>query len=158
MKNFIEKLKEDLIRDEGKKLDVYHDHLGYKTVGIGHLILKDDKEFDLPIGAKITEERVDELFKRDIGVTLIECKKLYSDFDGLPEEIQLVIANMMFNLGYPRLSKFKNMKRAVDNRDWTQTAIEMKDSKWYRQVTNRAKRLISRVESVAYMCDDGCCS
>jgi len=64
----------------------------------------------------------------------------------------------MFNLGYPRLSKFKNMKRAVDNRDWTQTAIEMKDSKWYRQVTNRAKRLISRVESVAYMCDDGCCS
>ena len=43
MKNFIEKLKEDLIRDEGKKLDVYHDHLGYKTVGIGHLILKDDK-------------------------------------------------------------------------------------------------------------------
>jgi lysozyme len=54
---------------------------------------------------------------------------------------------MMFNLGYPRLSKFKGMKANVDARDWSGAANEMVDSKWYTQVTNRARRLVERMRS-----------
>jgi len=66
----------------------------------------------------------------------------------LPEEVQLIVANMMFNLGYPRLSKFKGMKRGVDERDWNAAADEMVDSLWYRQVTNRANRLVERMRNI----------
>ena len=62
--------------------------------------------------------------------------------------MQLIIANMMFNLGYPRMSKFKKMKLAVDNSDWKEAAIQMEDSLWFRQVTNRAKRLIDRMNTL----------
>ena len=55
---------------------------------------------------------------------------------------------MMFNLGYPRLSAFKGMKRGVDSRDWDAAADEMVDSRWYNQVTNRANRLVERMRSI----------
>ena len=77
-----------------------------------------------------------------------DCEILYEDFYTLPEEVQRIIANMMFNMGYPRLSKFKGMKAGVDARDWQKAADEMVDSRWYNQVTNRAERLVKRMRSV----------
>ena len=47
-----------------------------------------------------------------------------------------------------RLSKFKGMKRGVDAKDWTAAADEMVDSRWYKQVTNRANRLVERMKNV----------
>ena len=55
---------------------------------------------------------------------------------------------MMFNLGRTRLSKFKGMKRGVDAKDWNAAADEMVDSRWYRQVTNRADRLVERMRAI----------
>jgi len=52
-------------------------------------------------------------------------------------------------MGRPRLSKFKGMKRGVDSRDWNAAADEMVDSGWYRQVTNRADRLVARVRALS---------
>jgi hypothetical protein len=46
------------------------------------------------------------------------------------------------------LSKFKGMKRGVDARDWNAAADEMVDSAWYRQVPNRAKRLVEKMRNV----------
>ena len=55
---------------------------------------------------------------------------------------------MMFNMGRTRLSGFKNFKKALEAEDWKKAAVEGRDSKWYRQVTNRAERLMSRMENV----------
>jgi lysozyme len=74
---------------------------------------------------------------------------LYNDFNVLPEECKLIIANMMFNMGRPRLSKFKGMKAGVDSKDWNKAADEMIDSAWYRQVPNRAGRLVKRMRALA---------
>ena len=82
-------------------------------------------------------------------VTIDECKVLYPDFGDLPEECQHIIANMMFNMGRPRLSKFKGMKAGVDARDWNKVANEMVDSRWYTQVPNRARRLVDRMRALA---------
>jgi len=52
---------------------------------------------------------------------------------------------MSFQLGKPRLSKFKLMIAAVEVGDYREMALQMEDSRWFKQTTNRAQRLIDRV-------------
>ena len=144
-----DQLREELAEDEGCKFEIYLDHLGLPTYGIGHLVVEGDPEYGQPVGTPVDEERVRQVFALDIAVTLEDCKRLYDDFDDLPEDCQLIIANMCFNLGYPRLSKFKGMKAGVDARDWNRAADEMVDSRWHDQVPNRAKRLVKRMRALA---------
>ena len=145
----IEQLRKELEVDEGVKYEIYNDHLGYPTFGIGHLVRDNDPESGEPVGTPVSEDRVIEAFNQDVETVLSDCNILYDDFDDLPEEAQLIIANMMFNLGRPRLSKFKGMKAGVDSRDWKKAADEMIDSAWYRQVPNRAGRLVTRMKALA---------
>ena len=142
------KLREELEIDEGVEYQIYNDHLGLATFGIGHLVIPDDEEYGKPLGTRISEERVRECFDRDVQSVLRDCTLLYKDFDELPEEVQQIVANMMFNMGYGRLSKFKGMKAGVDAKDWNKAADEMVDSRWYKQVTNRAQRLVDRMRQV----------
>ena len=144
----IQQLRKQLEIDEGGKYDIYLDHLGLPTFGIGHLVTKTDPESGQAVGTSISKERVAECFDMDVQSVINDCNKLYKDFEDLPEEVQQIIANMMFNMGYTRLSKFKGMKRGVDSKDWNQAADEMVDSRWYRQVTNRANRLVERMRAV----------
>ena len=144
----IEKLRDQLKIDEGCVNSVYLDHLNLPTVGIGHLVTEWDDEYGKPVGTEVSEDRVNKLFDQDVQVTIDECKLLYNDFDELPEEAQQIIANMMFNMGRPRLSRFHKMKKAVDARDWVEAGNQMKDSRWYNQVTTRADRLVERMKSI----------
>ena len=144
----IDQLQEDLERDEGCVNEIYLDHLGYATFGIGHLVTNSDEEYGWSVGTDVDEFRVKEAFEDDVQNVLSDCEKLYVQWEHLPEEVQLIIANMMFNMGYTRLSKFKGMKRGGDSRNWEEAADEMVDSRWYRQVTNRADRLVVRMRSV----------
>ena len=144
----IDELRQEIQNDEGRVNSVYLDHLSQPTIGIGHLIKESDPEYGLPVGTVIDDERINELFDQDIKVTLSECEQLYGNFNDLPEEVQKILANMMFNLGRPRLSKFRKLCKAVADRDWQECAVQMEDSRWHKQVTNRANRLISRMKSV----------
>jgi GH24 family phage-related lysozyme (muramidase) len=145
----IEQLRKELEVDEGVKYEIYKDHLGYSTFGIGHLVIDSDPEHGQEIGTPVSEDRVIEAFDKDVQIVLSDCERLYNDFNVLPEEVQLIIANMMFNMGRPRLSKFKGMKAGVDAQDWNKAADEMIDSAWYRQVPNRAGRLVKRMRALA---------
>jgi len=144
----IDQLRKELAEDEGCVFEIYLDHLGYPTFGIGHLIRASDPENGQPVGTSVSEDRVKQAFEADIETVLEDCTRLYDNFYLLPEEVQLIIANMMFNLGYPRLSKFKGMRAGVDAERWSGAADEMVDSQWYRQVTNRAERLVERMRQV----------
>jgi len=146
----IKKLREQLEIDEGVKYEIYNDHLGYATFGVGHLVLESEPESRMEIGTSISESRVIEAFEQDCENVLRDCDILYEDFGDLPEEAQQIIANMMFNMGRTRLSKFKGMKRGVDSRDWDAAADEMVDSSWYKQVTNRADRLVNRMRAIRH--------
>ena len=132
----IQKLREQLEIDEGVVHEIYNDHLGYPTFGIGHLITEDEND------------RVIEAFDKDVQSVLSDCSILYPNFESLPEEAQQIIANMMFNLGRPRLSKFRGMKAGVDDQNWERAADEMVDSRWYRQVGARAERLVERMRAI----------
>jgi len=144
----IDKLREEIAYDEGSVNEIYLDHLGLPTFGIGHLVIDSDPEYGQPVGTPVSEDRCNEAFDNDVQTVISDCNILYPDFDELPEEVQRIIANMMFNMGRPRLSKFKGMKRGVDASDWNAAADEMVDSNWYRQVTKRADRLVARMRAV----------
>ena len=144
----LETLREQLEIDEGVKYEIYLDHLGYATFGIGHLVLETDREHGQNVGTTISKERVAECFEQDVLSVIKDCKRLYHDFNDLPEEAQQIISNMMFNMGYSRLSRFKGMKRGVDSRVWHRAADEMVVSRWYDQVTNRAQRLVERMRTI----------
>lgn len=137
--------------DEGIVCKIYLDHLGYLTFGIGHLITRNDPEYGMPVGTPISIERVREAFENDLDVSIRECYLLIGreNFNNLPDVAQEVLVNMIFNLGRPRLSKFKNFLEGLLEHDWNRAADEMIDSRWYRQVTNRADRLVSRIRSLA---------
>ena len=145
----LDKLKQELIEDEGCKYEIYLDHLSYKTFGIGHLCKATDLENDQDVGTKVSKDRVDECFINDIEKVIDDCTILYDNFYTLPEEAQLIIANMMFNLGRTRLSKFSKMHAAVMDANCIEAGIQMEDSKWARQVPNRAERLCGRMRNVS---------
>ena len=141
---------EQLKIDEGVVYEIYNDHLGYPTFGVGHLVLESDPEYGQPTGTPVEEQRVKECFENDLDIAIGECNALYEggEFNDLPDEVQQILVNMMFNMGRTRLSKFKKMHAAILEGDWKTAAIEGRDSRWYDQVTNRAERLMSRLENV----------
>ena len=144
----IEQLKETLKVDEGVVYEIYNDHLGYPTFGIGHLVLEGDPEHGAAVGTPVGEDRVDECFEKDVESVINDCKKLHEGWDGYPQEVKQIVANMMFNMGLTRLSKFSKHNAALFAGDWKTAAVEGRDSRWYNQVTNRAERLMTRLENV----------
>ena len=125
------------------------DATGHAIVGIGHLIVPGDPEHGRPVGARVTDARVQELFTWDLSVALEDCNAVFPSFGTLPQEAQRIMANMMFNLGRPRFKRFKKLIAAVNAHDWSKAADEMVDSKWYGQVGDRSKRLVRRMRSLA---------
>ena len=55
---------------------------------------------------------------------------------------------MAFNLGLTRLVKFKKMFAALNKGDYKLASEEGLDSRWAKQVYNRAKRLMNRLRDV----------
>jgi len=145
----MDQLREEIASDEGVRLDIYLDHLGLPTVAIGHLIREADPEYGKPVGTQITPERCRQLFALDIAVTVEDCRSLFDNWDDLPEECQLILANMAFNLGRNRLGRFLKLRAAIANYDYNEAATQQADSKWARQVPNRAGRLIDRMRAIA---------
>ncbi len=145
----IDKLREQLKIDEGVKYEVYKDHLGYPTFGIGHLVVEGDEEHGKPVGTPVSEDRVNAVFESDVQKFVSESKKVFPNLDELPEEAQQVIVNMCFNMGAPRLSKFKKFIAAVNDGNWSTAAVEMMDSRWATQVGARAERLRDRIQALS---------
>ena len=144
----IDALRAELEIDEGRVDEIYNDHLGYATFGIGHLVLESDPEHGSPVGTPVDSDRVVSVFEEDVQKVCDDCEILFPTFYDLPEDAQRVIANMMFNMGRTRLSKFRKFIAAVEQSDWMEASAQMKDSRWYNQVTNRAQRLRARIEAL----------
>ena len=145
-----QRLFDTLVQDEGVVYEIYRDHLGYATFGVGHLITRDDPEHGLPVGTPVSEERVWTAFEKDLEKAIRGAESIYESFREWPGEVQEILVNMVFNMGATGLSRFANMRRALEQRDWKQAAIHGRDSLWYRQVPNRAERLMSRLESITH--------
>ena len=132
----IQRIKSDLRRDEGLRLKPYRCSEGKLTIGVGHRILKGE---DFSKG--ISELEADTILINDIYDVIRDLDMYIPWWKNLSEVRQCAIINMGFNLGLPRLMKFRKMLRALRKRDFETAALEALDSKWARQVGNRSQRI-----------------
>ena len=125
----MDKLMDELIRDEGLRLKVYLDSEGIETIGVGRNLQKG-----------ITRDEAMLLLNNDIRYAIQEAMT-FPWYEKLTEQRKRVIVNMIFNLGLTRFSGFKNTIRYLEMGDYEAASEEMLDSKWARQVGVRATRL-----------------
>jgi lysozyme len=124
-------IEEQLMLHEGLKLKAYLCPAGKTTVGVGRNL--EDRG--------ITRDEALFLLRNDIKEITEELSKRYSWFSSLDFVRQKVLIDMTFNIGLGGLSQFRNMLNAIEGGDYQRASTEMENSRWYRQVGIRAKRL-----------------
>jgi lysozyme len=129
-------LKDMLIRHEGLRLFPYRCTAGKLTVGVGRNIEQ--------VGISIDEAHY--LLDNDIDLVIKNCQKL-KFWKNLDVVRKLVIADMVFNLGLRGFSTFRRLNSALQVSDYKNAAQEMRGSKWFHQVGQRAIVLANMMES-----------
>jgi lysozyme len=123
--------EEHLVWAEDERLDLYKDSVGIYTIGVGHNI--QEKGISKVVSRQLLKEDMDEV--------LGDCRGL-AYWNNLVPARQLVVADMVFNLGLTKFLKFKRLNGALEINDFVLAAHEMKDSQWYVQVGRRAEKLV----------------
>ena len=158
MKYDKDKLMEKLVAHEGLRLQVYKDTLGIDTIGIGRNlqdrgISKEElDELDIPSIDHVYEYGITEadamfLAQNDVQIVEEELLRAHPCVEKLDAVRQLILIDMAFNLGVPRLCKFKKMWTAVHEEKFDVAAKEMLDSRWANQVKSRATKLANAMHN-----------
>lgn len=127
----MEKLRRQIIEEEGLRNIVYRCPANKLTIGVGRN-LED-------VG--ISDDEANYLLSNDLKRVEDELVRNFLFFGDLDECRQRVLMDMCFNMGISRLKKFKNMLAALAKGDYETTSKEMLDSLWARQVKSRATNL-----------------
>ena len=152
--DFIEKL----IKSEGLVLNVYKDTLGIDTIGIGRnledrgISQQELDDLDIPTINHIYEYGITEadaiyLATNDVQIVEEELVRAHPCVDRLDSVRQLILMDMAFNMGVPRLCKFKKMWNAIHEEDYPTAAKEMLDSRWSKQVKSRSTKLANAMHN-----------
>jgi lysozyme len=129
-------LMADLIRDEGLRLMPYKDTVGKLTIGIGRNI--EDRG--------ISKDEALYMLGNDITITMKDLDAVIPEWRLLDEPRARALANMCFQLGRVRFCQFVKMLAAIRKHDFAEAGREARDSLWYRQVPNRAERVVKMLE------------
>ena len=161
MKYRKEHLLEELVKHEGLRLQVYQDTLGIDTIGIGRNlkdrgISKEElDELDIPTIDHVYEYGITEadamlLAENDVQIVEEELLRAHPCVEDLDAVRQLVLVDMAFNMGVPRLCKFKKMWNAVHENKFDVASKEMLDSRWANQVKSRSVKLANAMHNGAF--------
>jgi|TARA_R100000353_G_scaffold14240_1_gene14119 lysozyme len=135
----LERLMESVKKHEGYRNKVYLDTLGKRTVGVGHLCVEDfwedDKEYEEKFLMEILANDLQNAIK---GARELKEEHSCTDIDVIAQEI---LVEMVFQLGKNGVSKFRNMWKALSEKNYIGASYEMLDSRWAKQTPNRAKSM-----------------
>lgn len=137
-----DKLYSELLIDEGIRYHIYNDSLGYKTIGIGHLI-KNNESF-----IKINHEHVLKLFWDDVADAEKVLDTIFPSWKTLDDTRQRTMINLAFNLGM-KLGKFKKFLAYMEKREYDYAASALEMSLWYSQVKSRGPRIVKAIRTGA---------
>ena len=139
-------LKEKIKIHEGFRDTIYLDTLNKKTIGYGHLIVHEDKFVE---GKAYPKEELEALFDKDFekGWNLMIQFCEVNNLDSISDDAKEILCEMIFQMGYSGVGKFKNMIKALQNNDTKTASIEMLDSRWAKQTPNRAKALSDKMSN-----------
>jgi lysozyme len=136
-----ELIVKDLKRHEGTgpkkrgRFLPYKDSVGILTIGYG-----------INLDEGLDQGEVESLLDNRVNLVMSRCRSKFAPWwYELDTVRQQVLINMVFNMGMPRVLKFKKMIKAFKKRDYPEAHKQMLDSKWARQVKGRAKELAKRV-------------
>ena len=129
-------------RFEGLSVLPYQCPTGHLTIGYGH---------NLENG--ISKEAAEYILREDLQAAVKAVSKHFAWWQGLNEARQFVLVDMAFNMGIGKLSTFKKMLAATQRGDWNKAAAEMLDSRWAKQVGQRANILAEIMKKGAYNVD-----
>tara|TARA_R100000008_G_C3551517_1_gene150687 strand:- start:382 stop:807 length:426 start_codon:yes stop_codon:yes gene_type:complete len=138
-----DKLIEMLKIHEGVETHAYKCSASKITIGVG-------RNIDPEGGIGLSEDEIDYLLQNDIDRIITELDFEYGWFSELNEARQDAMIDISFNLGQTRLRKFKKALTAMEKSDWDTAANEFMDSKWSKQVGNRAKELTEIIRNGKY--------
>ena len=137
MKFDMDKMIEQLVDHEGLELHPYEDSLGILTIGVGRNLEE----------RGISEDEAFYLLGNDIEIIWDELIKHHRIVEDLDDQRQMILLDMAFNMGVPRLGKFKKMWAAIEDGDMIEASKQALDSRWADQVGRRAERLAERLTS-----------
>ena len=100
----------------------------------------------MPLGTPVSEEKVARTFDADMDDCLEDAETL-CDMYIHPLDVQIVVASMVFQMGKPRVKKFKKFLANLNTFNYVEAADEMLDSRWARQTPNRVARLERRMRN-----------
>jgi lysozyme len=151
MKYDINEFIKMVAKHEGIVLEPYKDSLGISTIGIGRNLedrgITDGeleyigKTMEEVLEKGLTEEEAYYLCMNDIAIVEKELLDRKPIVNQLNDVRQMVLVDMAFNMGVPRLMKFKNMWMAIEKVNYPLACEEMIDSRWANQVGSRAMKL-----------------
>ena len=127
---------EQIKQDEGLRLNPYECTSGKLTIGYGRN-LED---------CGITEEEATIMLHNDL-IQIIKQMQSWDWIETLNEERQSVLIQMVYQIGFAGVRKFKKMIHAMKSQDYHKASIEMLDSLWAKQTPQRAKRLAKQMKT-----------
>ena len=142
----MERLLKSVKEHEGYRNKVYLDTLGKRTVGVGHLCVEDfwedDKEYE--------EDFLMDILKKDLQEAIRGARSLMEEHDcvDIDEQAEEILIEMVFQLGKNGVSKFKNMWKALAEKNYIGASYEMLDSRWAKQTPNRAKAMAKTMKEI----------
>ena len=107
----------------------------FQTGGYGHKILKGEKE---PEGG-YTREYWESVFEKDFEKAHNGALKLLGD--NINPVAVGIVTEMVYQMGYNGVSKFKETLRLINNENYYEASDEMLDSNWAHQTPERALKL-----------------
>ena len=96
---------------------------------------------------EITDEQAEYILVQDVKSAVVDAAVLFN-MNGLynspvcGENVQRVLVEMVFQLGYQKASGFKRMLAGLSAGDINAACSEMRNSAWYKQTPNRVQSLI----------------
>jgi lysozyme len=138
-----------LIKEEGLRLHPYQDHLGYWTIGVGHLIDCRKGGF-LPPGINcfpISEQLARQILVDDIHKVHTPLSMELSFWNDLSDVRKVCLISMAFQMGFVGLMGFRNMLADMEAGQWGSAANEALNSDWANQTSSRAKRIALAIKS-----------
>lgn len=145
-------------RAEGCRLHVYRDTRGIRTIGIGHSLDTGDNSHivqlglsptDLKLGnISLTQEQADDLFELDMEGMMPALRRLVPQLDLMPKVVQLILSDLIFNMGPHTLATFRNTLKSFNEGKYSEAARGLRNSLWYTQVGDRSKAIVQALRAL----------
>ena len=134
---------EMLRKHEGVETHAYKCTANKTTIGVG-------RNIDPSGGIGLSTDEINYLLANDVKRVNDELVTAFNWYKTLGNARKDAVMDMCFNMGIPRLKKFKKALAAMAKGDYVRAAAEFLDSRWAEQVGQRAITVTDIIRSGEY--------